>query len=57
MLQENKFEASIEVGLCRPLSPNISILPVFGVMSMLENTDSFLLLQNLLWLHDDIRVI
>ncbi len=57
MLQENKFEASIEVGLCRPLSPNISILPVFGLMSMLENTDSFLLLQNLLWLHSDIRVI
>jgi len=43
--------------MCRPLFPAYHILTVFGLMSMLDNTGSFLLLQNLLWLSNDIKSI
>ena len=52
---ENRFEVSVEVGVCRPLSYTGFILTVFGAMSMLDNTDSFLFFQNLLWLPNNIK--
>ena len=57
MILEKLFEANVEVGTCRPLHPACYILTVFGFMSMLDNTTSFLLLQNLLWLPNDIKAI
>jgi len=57
MILEKLFEANVEVGVCRPLFPSYLILTVFGLMSMLDNTTSFLLLQNLLWLSNDIKSI
>jgi len=42
----------MEVGVCCPLSFDKTILTVFDLMSMVENTDSFLFLQNLLCLAD-----
>jgi len=57
MILEKLFEARVEVGVFRPLFPAYYILTVFGFMSMLDNTTSFLLLQNLLWLPNDIKSI
>jgi hypothetical protein len=57
MILEKLFEANFEVGLYRPLFPACYILAVFVSMSMLDNTTSFLLLQNLLWLPNDISSI
>jgi hypothetical protein len=52
---ENRFEVSVEVGVCRPLSHPGFIVTLFGAMSMLDNTDSFLFFQNLLWLFSNIK--
>lgn len=41
----------------RPLFPACYILAVFAFMSMVDNTASFLLLENLLWLPNDIKSI
>jgi len=57
MILEKLFEANVEVGVCRPLFPAYNIVTVFGLMSMLDNTASFLLLQNLLWLFNNIKFI
>jgi hypothetical protein len=57
MILEKLFEANVEVGVRRPLFPAYYILAVFVLMSMLDNTASFLLLQNLLWLPNDIESI
>lgn len=52
---ENGFEVSVEVGVCRPLFHPGFILTVFGAMSMLDSTYSFLFFQNLLWLLSNIK--